>query len=182
MISDFIVQHPSGPFFQLNEKEWANAIRRYPDLLDDNDLRYEKYSATVTAHIGVDPYFDNNVILLQFERLFKLLQFKEEYRNHKVEILVDNARTHTSKPFSINDFGKGIGTRCPVSTLEYVDEMNNLKTIDCFIRSGPEQGKSKGLLAIALELGFKISNNCKLDELKVLLSSHRAFQSVSFQH
>jgi hypothetical protein len=27
MISDFLVQHPSGPFFQLNEKEWTNAVQ-----------------------------------------------------------------------------------------------------------------------------------------------------------
>lgn len=181
MISDFIVQHPSGPFFQLNAKEWANAVKRYPDLLDDTDLRYEKYSATVTAHLGVDPYFDNSIILLQFERLFKLLKFKDEYRNHRVEILVDNARTHTAKPFSINDFGKGSGTRCPVSSIEYIDEMNNTKTIDCLIQSGPQKGRSKGLLAIALELGFKVSTNCKLDQLKSLLSSHKAFQNVSLR-
>ena len=74
MISDFLVQHPSGSFFQLNEKEWMNAVRRFPDLLD-TDLRYGKYSATITAHLGVDSYFDNSIILLQFERLFKLLNF-----------------------------------------------------------------------------------------------------------
>ncbi len=106
MVSDFLVEHPSGPFFQLNEKEWMNAVRKYPELLDDTDLRYEKYSATITAHLGVDSYFDNNIILLQFECLFKLIQFKEEYHHHKIEMLVDNARTHTAKQYSINDFGK----------------------------------------------------------------------------
>ena len=182
MISDFIVQHPSGPFFQLNEREWTNAVKSYPDLLEDTDLRFEKYSATATAHLGVDPYFDNSIILLQFEHLFKLLKFKEEYQNHKIEILVDNARTHTTKPFSINDFGRGSGTRCPVSSIEYIDEMNQTKTIDCYFQSGPEKGRSKSLLAITLEIGFKISKNCKLDELKSLLSSHRTFQSVSLRH
>ena len=139
MISDFLVQHPSGPFFQLNEKEWIDAVKRFPDLLD-TDLRYGKYSATITAHVGVDPYFDNSIILLQFERLFKLLNFKEEYKNHNIEVLVDNARIHTGKPFSINDFGRGIGTRCPVSSIEYIDELNNRKTLDCFFQSGPQKG------------------------------------------
>ena len=91
-MSDFLVQHLSGPFFQLNEKEWMNAVNKYPELLDDTDLRYEKYSATITAHLGVDPYFDNDMILLQFERLVKLIQFKEKYQHHIIEILVDNAR------------------------------------------------------------------------------------------
>ena len=67
-----------------------NGVKKYPELLDDTDLRYEKYSATITAHLGVDPYFDNDTILLQFERLFKLIQLKEEYQHHIIEILVDN--------------------------------------------------------------------------------------------
>lgn len=182
MMSDFLVQHPSGPFFYLNEKEWMNAVKKFPELLDETGLRYEKYSATVTAHLGVDSYFDNNIILLQFERLFKLIQFKEEYQHHNIEILVDNARTHTCKQYSINDFGKSSGTRCPIPVIEYIDEMNMSKKIDCFFQSGPQKGQSKGLLAIALELGYKVSSNSTLDELKHILSGHKAFQNVSLQH
>ena len=63
MVSDFLVEHPSGEFFELNQNEWNNAVKEYPDLLDDIDLRFEERSATVTAHIGVDPYFDNSIIL-----------------------------------------------------------------------------------------------------------------------
>ena len=143
MVSDFLVQHTSGPFFQLNEREWTNAVKKFPELLDDTDLRYEKYSATINAHLGVDPYFDNNTILLQFERLFKLIKFKEEYQHHKVEILVDNARIHSAKQYSINDFGKRSGTRCPISVIEYVDEMNKRKKIDCFFRSGLKKARVK---------------------------------------
>ncbi|CAF3511621.1 unnamed protein product, partial [Rotaria socialis] len=95
------------------------------------------------------------------------------------EILVDNARTHSAKPFSINDFGKRSGTRCPVASIEYIDEVNNTKTLDCFFQSGLQKGQSKGLLAIALELGFKVSTNCKLEELKILLSCHKAFKNIS---
>ena len=117
MMSDFRVEHPSGPFFQLNEKEWMNSVKKYQELYDDTGLRYEKYSATITTHLAVDPYFDNNIILLQFERLFKLIRFKEEYQHHKIEILVDNARTHTTKQYSLNDFGRRSGARCPMSQL-----------------------------------------------------------------
>lgn len=179
MVSDFLVQHPAGPFFQLNEKEWLNAVKKFPDLLDETDLRYEKYSATINAHLGVDPYFDNDIILLQFERLFKLVQFKEAFRNHKIEVLVDNARTHTAKQYSINDFGKNSGTRCKISVIEYTDEMNKPKRLDCFFQSGPQKGQSKGLLVLALELGFSVSSNATLDEIKSLLSGHRAFQNVN---
>ena len=143
MVSDFLVQHPSGPFFQLNEKEWMNAVKKYSELLDDTDLRYEKYSATITAHLGVDPYFDNDIILLQFERLFKLIQFKEEYQHHKIEISVDNARTHTAKQYSINDFGKRSGTRCPISVIEYIDEMNTPKKTECFFNQDLKKAKVK---------------------------------------
>ena len=107
MISDFLVQHPSGAFFQLTEDEWRKAVQKFPELLDDSGLRYAKNSATVTSYLGADPYLDNTIILMQFERLFKMLTFKEDYRDHEIEILVDNARTHTARPFSIADFGKG---------------------------------------------------------------------------
>ena len=82
------------------------AIQKYPELLNDNGIRYEKYSATIFAHLGVDSYFDNSVILFQFERLFKLLEFKEVYRHRTIEILLDNATTHTAKNYSIDDFGQ----------------------------------------------------------------------------
>jgi len=179
MISDFLVQHPTSCFFRLSEGEWGDAIKTFPELLDDNGLRYERNSATVSAFLGTDPYFDNSIILLQFERLFKMLKFKKDYFNHDIEVLVDNARTHTAKPFSINDFGKGIGTRCPVSSIEYLDDTNNMKLVDCFFSSGPNKGLSKGLLNIASELGVQLPNNCKLDELRSILSRHRAFQNVS---
>lgn len=111
MVSDFLVQHPSGPFFQLDEEEWKSALKEFSDLADDDGLRYQKYSATAMAYVGTDPYFDNATILLQFRRLFRLIKHKKAFQNHRVELLVDNARTHTAKPLGLNDFGKGIGSR-----------------------------------------------------------------------
>ncbi|CAF4327610.1 unnamed protein product [Rotaria magnacalcarata] len=179
MVSDFLVQHPSSPFFHLNEREWMKAVEHYPDLLNDNGIRYGKYSATAFAHLGVDAYFDNSVILLQFERLFKLLKFKEEYQHHNIEILVDNATTHTAKNYSINDFGKRSGTRCPVSSIEYLNDNDEMQILECYCQSGPKKGQSKGLLSIAMELGLPVAPNITLDELKLALSKQRAFQNVS---
>ncbi|CAF3320169.1 unnamed protein product [Rotaria socialis] len=179
MALDFLVQHPSSPFVHLNEREWMKAVEHYSDLLNDNDIRYGKYSATAFAHLGVDAYFDNSVILLQFERLSKLLKFKEEYQYHNIEILVDNATAHTAKNYSINDFGKRSGTRCPVSSIEYLNDNNEMQILECYYQSGPKKGQSKGLLSIAMELGLPVAPNITLDELKSTLSKHRAFQNVN---
>ena len=32
MLSDFLVQHPSGPFFRLSPVEYADALVKYPHL------------------------------------------------------------------------------------------------------------------------------------------------------
>ena len=62
MVSDSLVQHCSGQFFQLNEEELMIAIEKYPELLQDNGIGCGKYSARVFAHLAVDLYFDNSVI------------------------------------------------------------------------------------------------------------------------
>ena len=50
-------------------------------------------------------YFDNETILEQLERLFKLIYFKKEYVSHDI-VMVDNATTHTAKAFKISHFRK----------------------------------------------------------------------------
>ena len=155
------------------------AIQKYPELLNDKGTRYGKYSATVFAHLGIDSYFDNSVILFQYERLFKLLKFKAEYRNHTIEILVDNATTHTAKNYSINDFGRSSGTNCPVSPIEYLNDKNEIEVLECSYQSGPKKGQSNGLFAIVLELGIQVPPSIKLNDLKSTLSKHKAFQNVS---
>ena len=150
MVSDFLVQHSSSPFFQLNEQEWMKAMQKCPELLNDNGTRYGKYSTTVFAHLSIDSYFDNSVILFQYERLFKLLEFKEEYRNHTIEILVDNATTHTAKNYSINDFGKSSGTNCPVSPIEYLNDRNEIEVLECSYQSGPKKDNRKDFLLLHL--------------------------------
>ena len=107
--------------------------------------------------VGSDLYMDNELILEQFERLFQMLQFKEEYKTHTIELLVDNIRTHASKEFSVNDFGMKSGTRCPVQSIEYLDPATNQqKTINCYFTDGESKGKSRGLLNIALTLELKV--------------------------
>jgi hypothetical protein len=105
MVSDFIVQHPSSPFFQLTSAEWEKALEMYPALLEDAHL-YLPRSATRFLELNGDSYFDNETILEQFERLFKLIRFKTEYTGHDIELLVDNATNHTAKAYKISQFRK----------------------------------------------------------------------------
>lgn len=180
MISDFLVSHPASPFFRLNDAEYSRALEKYPELADDDPgVLYEKYSATASIIVGADNYFNNEIILSQFERLMKLLQFKSDYQGHKIHILVDNATTHTKKSYSVHDFGKNSNTRCPVEFLEWIDEHNKRQRLDCHFPSGVLKGKSKGLLQIGIELGLNIPEKIKLHELKQLLLQHKAFQNVS---
>ena len=51
--------------------------------------------------------------------------------------------------------------------------------LECFYQSGLEEGQMKGLFSIALELGIQGPPSIKLNELKSILSKHRAFQNVS---
>ena len=179
MVSDFLVQHPSGPFFELSEDEWKQAVAKYKTLTADSDVNYASRTATASINIGTDAYFDNETILSQFERLFQMLQFKQAYKGHQVEIIVDNARTHTTKICSLQDFRKGIGGQCPIEKIENVDENGTIQVIDCYFKQGPNKGKSKGLVEICKELGVQLPDKVKLDEIREILSKHRAFPNVS---
>jgi hypothetical protein len=180
MLSDFLVMHNSGPFFQLSPAEYEKALQKYPELGEEQDIDYRERSATASIHVSSDAYFDNSTILTQFERLFKLLQFKKCFSNHKIEVIVDNARTHSARAYSLLDFGKGISTRCPVDQLQWVDDKGVTQSLSCYFQRGPNRGKSKGLFQIAVELNCNPSRKAKLSELRQLLAHHPAFQNVIF--
>lgn len=179
MCSDFLVCHPSSPFFFLNDDEWAAAIKKHPELDQNTGIDYIPRTASASVALGADNYFTNNSILAQFERLFKMLPFKKEFQGHQVELLVDNATTHSVREYTINDFGRGIGTRCPVKTIEWLDSAGKKKKLDCFFPRSQGETKSKGLFVIGQELGLSLSPNISLKDLKVELLKHPAFNNVS---
>lgn len=180
MLSDFLVMHNSGPFFQLSSAEYKKALRKYPELGEEQDIDYIERSASASMNVGSDAYFDNSTILTQFERLFKLLEFKECFSNHQIEIIVDNARTHSARAYNLSDFGKGVSTRCPVDHLQWVNDKGITQSLPCYFQQGPNQGKSKGLFQIAVELNCNPSPKSKLNELHQLLANHPAFQNVAW--
>ncbi|CAF2819674.1 unnamed protein product [Rotaria sp. Silwood2] len=163
MVSDFLVQHPSGPFFELNENEWKHAVLKYKSLNADCDVNYVDRTTTASINMGTDAYFYNDTILGQFERLFQMLEFKQDYKYNQVEIIVDNARTHTTEAYSLQDFGKSIGTRCPVEQIEYVDENGKIQIIDCYFKEGNNKGRSKGLVELCKDLGVQLPAKIKLN-------------------
>ncbi len=146
--------------------------------METDGLNYYNNSANAWICPGKDSYFNNEIILKQFERLFNMLQFKSEFVNHDFEILVDNATTHTSKLYDVNLIGKSHGTNCPYKKIEWL-EQNEMKFVDCF----DSNGESKGLLSIAKELDIieseVESKNIFLNDLRVKVSKHVAFENTS---
>jgi hypothetical protein len=118
MVSDFIVQHHSGPYFNLSEKEMERCVKKYPQLAASTDLDYVPRTATASLHIGYDSYMDNEAVLAQCERIFQMIEFKEAYCDHSVEFVFDNARTHTKKSHSLADFSKNINTICDIDQIQ----------------------------------------------------------------
>ena len=143
MLSDFMVMHQSRPFFQLSPAEYDKALEKYPELDEEQDIDYIERSAGASLHVGSDAYFDNSTTLIQFQRFFKLLQLKECFKNHKIEIIVDNARTHSARAYNVFDFGKGISTRCPVDQLQWMDDKGVMQSLSCYFQYGSNRGKSK---------------------------------------
>ena len=155
MVSDYLVAHPSGPFFNLDESEWEKCIAKYPTIIDYNGVNYVERTCTGSIQPGQDNYFNADTILRQFERLFQMLEFKIAFTKpvkHDIEIVVDNARTHTALVVNINEFRLHPGGNCPVETLSFSDSTGTIQTINCF----DDAGKSKGLKQIAIELVFDL--------------------------
>ena len=65
--------------------------------------------------------------------------------NYRVDILVDNATTHTKALVDVNMFNKGEDTHCGIDKINLIYEKNEDCYLDCFYTSGPNVGLSKGL-------------------------------------
>ncbi|CAF1597815.1 unnamed protein product [Adineta ricciae] len=179
MVSDFLIAHPENPFFQLSQDEWAAAVKKHPELLEDDAIQYIERSASGSIQVGYGGYFDKDAIINRFTRLFKMLPLKKAYANHKFHVIADSARTHSAKQYSVEDFGMKPGTRCSTEKIFYRDKHGKALTIDCFFTTGVNKGQSKGLLNLAKELDIDIPQKVKLEELKRLLNLHEAFKNVS---
>ena len=123
MVSDFLVIHPSGPFFSLSPKEMDECIAKYPNIEKFDGVNYVNKTCNRRIQPGHDNYFNSETILCELERLFQMLEFKSEFIHpvrHTIEIVVDNARTHTAQLVNINDFRLHPNGHCPCKTLEFM--------------------------------------------------------------
>ena len=120
MLSQFLVQHNFYDIFSLCEQEWKKAVAEYPELDEEDEfLNFFPRSPNAWIEPKKDHYFDNKVILKQFERLFILLKYKDEFKNCEIEIIVDNARTHNARKYDAILFNKKPGTNCPYEVIEW---------------------------------------------------------------
>jgi hypothetical protein len=85
--------------------------------------------------------------------------------NYRVDVLVDNATTHTKALVDVSIFNKSIDTHCGVNKLYWINENNEECYLDCFYQSGPNLGLSKGLFNICKELKI-IGENVEFKKIK----------------
>jgi hypothetical protein len=90
MQSWFILSHPSGPYFELTEKEFEKAVETYPELADKS-IYYEREASAQIVLDGKN-YFDSETFLEQMSRLMKLTQFSEVILNFLLLNLTLNRR------------------------------------------------------------------------------------------
>ena len=128
-------------------------------MSDSDDLNYDGYLATVGINTAEQGYFNNETSLYQFEQLFQVLSFKEEYKSHDIEVVVDNARIHSARKYIINRFGEGIATNYPAPALEYLDREGHTTSVSYYSEKDEHRGKSNGLLKLAKDLSVYPSFN-----------------------
>ena len=95
MLSYFLCQHPYVSLFELSDEEMSEALKKYPELREqDIDFARDSNSSNASMEPGKnkDGYFDNMTVLKQFERLFKMLEFKTVFKNTDKVLFIDNAR------------------------------------------------------------------------------------------
>ena len=68
--------------------------------------------------------------------------FKKALKTRTIKIIVDNAKTHKAKAYSLLDFRKFIDTRCPTDTIHYIDQHRVDQVIVCYFKTGPNKGFS----------------------------------------
>ena len=105
-------------------------------LINGDGSHCTQYSTRTGINLGYDMYFDSETILDQFERFFQLLPFKTEYKGYDFELIIDNARIHPTKEFSLQDSSKKIGTKYLVNSTEFADNDGLTKRLYCSFTSG----------------------------------------------
>jgi hypothetical protein len=185
MLSYFLCQHPYVSLFELSDEEMSDALKKYPELREqDTDFACDSNSPNASMEPGKnkDGYFDNMAVLKQFERLFKMLEFKTVFKNTDKVIFIDNARTHSAKKYDKTLLFKKSGTNCPYDSIEWT-ENGESKSVSFFFDERKE--RSKGLFVMCQDLKLipedadQKSKEYSLPKLREIISKHPAFDERS---
>ncbi|CAF4055548.1 unnamed protein product [Rotaria magnacalcarata] len=129
-------ENGARPYFEGHERQdvvemsddpqlpgWQVPTKQNPSIIlcAPTDLEYVLNTASASLNVGYDNYLDNAAVLGQCERLFQMIEFKECFKGHTIECVFDQARTHTAKSHSVNDFSRSVGTKCTVDKIQYLD-------------------------------------------------------------
>ncbi len=107
----------------MDEEKWNKAVAAYIEIkLTSSFLEFLPRSAKAQIEPKKYNYFDNSIILVQFERLFKLIQLKKALQGHQIEILVDKARTISAKVNEVYLFNKKANANFIYKSIECVEE------------------------------------------------------------
>lgn len=146
--------------------------------LNEEDEKITYFTRSASAWIHKDCYFNNSTILRQFKRLFKLSKFKRAYESKQLQILVDNATTHSTRHYDVQNFSKKAGTHCPYDTIEWVEDEKK-RVVSC----KDENGVYVGFLVILKELGLvdpsAKEKQFKLNQIRELLAGQVAFEPIT---
>ncbi|CAF1107163.1 unnamed protein product [Brachionus calyciflorus] len=153
------------PFFGVHEREDVVFARKelLQYLLDSKDFYY-------------CPHYENGILKwMEPSFVSRRINFQRSFHNHSIEIIVDNARTHTTKVYDPKLFNKFPGTNCVYQEIKW-EENNHQKSPSYF----DESGIYKGLIRICKELNLIESNvNSKeisLEKLREIILMHPAFE------
>ena len=121
-------------------------------------------------------------VLKQFERLYKMLEFKTVFKNTDKVLFIDNARTHSAKKYDKTLLFKKSGTNCPYDSIEWT-ENGESKSVSFFFDERKE--RSKGLFVMCQDLKLipedadQKSKEYSLPKLREIISKHPAFDERS---
>jgi hypothetical protein len=82
-------------------------VKTYRDFLDDSLMKYLSRAARASINVGVNGFLSDDAAFSQIIQHFKLLPFKKPYEGRGINIIVGNARTHSEREYSVNEFGEG---------------------------------------------------------------------------
>lgn len=121
-------------------------------------------------------------VLKQFERLYKMLEFKTVFKNTDKVLFIDNARTHSAKKYDKTLLFKKSGTNCPYDSIEWT-ENGESKSVSFFFDERKQ--RSKGLFVMCQDLKLipedadQKSKEYSLPKLREIISKHPAFDERS---